>query len=204
MGSLTWGSRPRLQTCTPSGWRPERPLSGTRDFGRQGTTSAQDGAIGAALGTLLQITQGRTEGHQLLRGAVVGGSAPSSAPTATPGVTATTVRSTTIGTATTGACSTYRNGGYDRDRRYDSRDRDRSPATTVVTVAPTATPTGTAATTTRPLREDSRYRTAQDHSGDRRHAGPLCASPRSCPVSPAGSSLDCAPFCWSPPFRDRR
>jgi hypothetical protein len=91
---------------------------------RDGDRVVKGAAIGAALGTLLQITQGRTEGHQLLRGAVIGGSV------------GAIVGS--YGDARNGyyrqegyydrdsyyrGGSTYRNGGYDRDRRFDSRDR---------------------------------------------------------------------------------
>ncbi len=43
-----------------------------RDYRHQDQVK-KDAAIGAAVGTLVQIIGGRTEGHELLKGAVVGG-----------------------------------------------------------------------------------------------------------------------------------
>jgi hypothetical protein len=44
-----------------------------RDYHRSGDQVKKDAVIGAAVGTLVQIIGGRTEGHELLKGAVVGG-----------------------------------------------------------------------------------------------------------------------------------
>jgi hypothetical protein len=44
-----------------------------RDYHRRSDRVAKDALIGAAVGTLAQIVTGRTEGSQILRGAVVGG-----------------------------------------------------------------------------------------------------------------------------------
>ena len=71
-----------------------------RDYRHQDQVK-KDAAIGAAVGTLVQILGGRTEGHELLKGAVVGG---------------------TIG-AVVGAAKENRRGyyrdGYYRDGYYD-------------------------------------------------------------------------------------
>jgi hypothetical protein len=44
-----------------------------RDYHRSGDQVKKDAVIGAAVGTIVQILGGRTEGHELLKGAVVGG-----------------------------------------------------------------------------------------------------------------------------------
>jgi len=44
-----------------------------RDYRHRSDRVAKDALIGAAVGTLAQIVTGRTEGNQILRGAIVGG-----------------------------------------------------------------------------------------------------------------------------------
>lgn len=44
-----------------------------RDYHRRGDRTAKGAVIGAVAGTLFQIIQGKTEGDQILAGAVVGG-----------------------------------------------------------------------------------------------------------------------------------
>jgi hypothetical protein len=44
-----------------------------RDYRSHGDRVKKDAVIGAAVGTLVQILGGRTEGHELLQGAVIGG-----------------------------------------------------------------------------------------------------------------------------------
>lgn len=44
-----------------------------RDHGRRGNRTAKGAVIGAVAGTLFQIIQGRTDGDEILAGAVVGG-----------------------------------------------------------------------------------------------------------------------------------
>jgi hypothetical protein len=62
---------------------------------------ARDAAIGAAVGTIAQIITGRTEGREILKGAVVGG---------------------TLG-AVVGSSRSSRHGYYGRYDRYDRYDR---------------------------------------------------------------------------------
>ena len=89
-------------------------VSAQADENRGGDRIARGAAVGAAVGTFLQIAGGRTAGHQLLRGALIGGTLGAA-----------------VGTYDTGYYG--RDGYYVRDGYYgngvvyrdrDSRDRD--------------------------------------------------------------------------------
>ena len=70
---------------------------------RNGDRVAKDAAIGAAVGTFVQILSGRTQGHQILKGAIAGG-----AIGAAVGVAREAQRD-----------RYYRDGYYDRNGYYD-------------------------------------------------------------------------------------
>lgn len=79
-----------------------------RDY-RHENQVKKDAAIGAVVGTLVQIIGGRTEGHELLKGAVIGG---------TLGAAVGATRDSRRGYYRDGY---YRDGYYNRDGYY-SRD----------------------------------------------------------------------------------
>jgi hypothetical protein len=73
---------------------------------RSGDRVAKDAAIGAAVGTFVQILSGRTQGHQILKGAIAGGA---------------------LGAAVGAARESqrdryYRDGYYDRNGYYYNQD----------------------------------------------------------------------------------
>ena len=79
---------------------------------RSGDQVKKDAVIGAAVGTLVQIIGGRTEGHELLKGAVVGG---------TLGAAVGAAKESRRGYYRDGYYRDgyYRDGYYDRDVYYD-------------------------------------------------------------------------------------
>jgi hypothetical protein len=80
---------------------------------RGGDRVVRGAAVGAAVGTFLQIVQGRTEGHQLLAGAVVGG---------TLGAVVGTYNDARYDRYGRRGDTYYRDGYYGRDANY-GRDR---------------------------------------------------------------------------------